>query len=189
MNAIAFTAMAIVCLYLSDMKASRPLTTEEPEQPFNGTLCPLTLIDLNELWLLDLRVFIDAEAYERDTFRHLLTNPTCVARQIRDEHGKMSAFAIAVIEADGVGHVTTIGVSPEHRRRGLARLMLLSIEHGFALQGVSTMRLEVKTDNRGAQELYELIGYIITQRMERYYSTGDDGYMMVKSILGVNWGF
>ena len=67
--------------------------------------------------------------------------------------------------------------------------MLLSIEHGFALQGVSTMRLEVRTDNRGAQELYELIGYTITQRMERYYSTGDDGYMMVKSILGVNWGF
>ena len=51
------------------------------------------------------------------------------------------------------------------------------------------MRLEVRTDNRGAQELYELIGYTITQRMERYYSTGDDGYMMVKSILGVNWGF
>ena len=118
---IAFTATVIVCLYLNDMSASRPLTTEESEQPFNGTLCPLTLIDLNELWLLDLRVFIDAEAYERDTFRHLLTNPTCVARQIRDEHGKMSAFAIAVIEADGVGHVTTIGVSPEHRRRGLAR--------------------------------------------------------------------
>lgn len=170
------------------MQAYHPLTTDSDEA-FKCTLCPLALMDLNELWLLDLRVFTDGEAYERETFRHLLANPACVARQVRSADGRMIAFTIGVIEDDGVGHITTIGVDPQHRRRNLARIMLLSIEQGFALKGVSTMRLEVRTDNDGAQQLYEQIGYAITQRMRRYYSTGDDGYLMVKAISGVNWGF
>jgi ribosomal-protein-alanine N-acetyltransferase len=159
------------------------------ELMFRGMLCPLTLMDLNELWLLDLRVFTDGEAYERDTFRQLLANPKGVARQVRNEDGKMIAFVIGLIEEDGVGHVTTIGVAPEQRRRGLAKILLLSLEQGFAVRGVTTVRLEVRTDNAGARQLYEQIGYTITQRMRRYYSTGDDGYLMVKAINGVNWGF
>ena len=170
------------------MKVIRSISPP-PQTAFKGTLCPLTLMDLNELWLLDLRVFTDGEAYERDTFRQLLSNHQGVARQIRSAEGKMIAFAIGIIEEDGVGHITTIGVSPEHRRRGLARIMLLSIEQGFAVRGVTTVRLEVRTDNAGARQLYERIGYTITQRLRRYYSTGDDGYLMVKAINGVNWGF
>lgn len=170
------------------MKIVRP-TANASGFPFRGVLCPLTLMDLNELWLLDLRVFTDGEAYERDTFRQLLANPKVVARQIRTTDGKMIAFAIGLIEEDGVGHITTIGVAPEHRRRSLARIMLFSIEQGFAVRGVTTVRLEVRTDNSGARQLYEQIGYTITQRMRRYYSTGDDGYLMVKAINGVTWGF
>ncbi len=164
-------------------------TANHSTLPFKGTLCPLTLMDLNELWLLDLRVFTEGDAYERDTFRQLLANPKVVARQIRNAEGRMIAFAIGLIEDDGVGHITTIGVAPEHRRRNLARIMLLSIEQGFALLGVTTVRLEVRTDNSGARQLYEQLGYTITQRMRRYYSTGDDGYLMVKAIDGVSWGF
>ena len=170
------------------MKAVRS-TGNPSASPFKGTLCPLTLMDLNELWLLDLRVFTEGEAYERDTFRQLLANPKIIARQVRSEEGKMVAFALGLIEDDGVGHITTIGVGPEHRRRNLARIMLLSIEQGFAVRGVTTVRLEVRTDNVGARQLYEQLGYIVTQRMRRYYSTGDDGYLMVKAINGVNWGF
>lgn len=164
-------------------------TPDNSANPFKGTLCPLTLMDLNELWLLDIRVFTEGEAYERDTFRQLLANPKIIARQIRNVEGKMIAFAIGLIEEDGVGHITTIGVAPEHRRRSFARIMLLSIEQGFAVRGVTTVRLEVRTDNSGARQLYEQLGYTITQRMRRYYSTGDDGYLMVKAINGVSWGF
>ncbi len=151
-------------------------------KPFKGTLCPLTLADLNECWQLDLRCFVDGEAYERETFRFLLSNPHAIAWQIRSEDGKMSAFAIGVIEPDGVGHITTIGVAPECRRRGLARLMMREIERGFAMRGVTTVRLEVRVDNEAAKRLYEQLGYVIVQRMAHYYSNGDDGYIMVKSL-------
>lgn len=143
---------------------------------------PLALSDLNELWQLDLRCFVDGEAYERETFRYLLSNPDSIARQIRSEFDEMSAFAIAVVESDGVGHITTIGVAPEYRRRGLARLMLHEVERSFLARSVTTVRLEVRVGNIPAQRLYEQLGYIVVQRMGKYYSNGDDGYLMVKSF-------
>jgi ribosomal-protein-alanine N-acetyltransferase len=45
-----------------------------------------------------------------------------------------------------------------------------------------TVRLEVRVGNEAAQCLYEQLGYQIVQRMEKYYSNGDDGYLMVKSL-------
>jgi len=149
---------------------------------FRGALRPLLLSDLNELWQLDLRCFLDGEHYERETFRYLLANPDAIARQIRNEYDEMSAFAIGVIEVDGVGHITTIGVAPEYRRRGLARLMLHEIERSFAARRVTTVRLEVRVSNVSAQGLYEQLGYVVVQRMGKYYSNGDDGYLMVKSL-------
>ncbi len=100
-----------------------------------------------------MRCFVDGEHYERETFRYLLSNPDAIARQIRSEYDEMSAFAIGVIEQDGVGHITTIGVAPEYRRRGLARLILHEVERSFAARGVTTVRLEVRTQNVAAQKM------------------------------------
>ena len=149
---------------------------------FKGALKSLTLADLNELWHLDLHVFFEGETYERETFRYLLTNPQVIARQIKTEDGHMVAFALAMIEPDGVGHITTIGVIAEYRRRGLARMILHEVERSFLARGVTTVRLEVKTDNLSAQRLYEQIGYVIVRRMPVYYSNGDDAYLMVRAI-------
>lgn len=151
-------------------------------KPFKGTMSPITLADLNECWQLDLRCFVDGEAYERETFRYLLSNPQTIARQIRSEESEMTAFVIGVVEPDGTGHITTIGVAPEYRRRGLARLLMHEIERSFTARNVRTVRLEVRVGNLAAQHLYEQLGYIVVQRMERYYSNGDDGYLMVKAL-------
>jgi len=164
------------------MQTSMVATYDKKPKAFKGSLRPMTLVDLNECWQLDLRCFVDGEAYERETFRYLLSNPQTIARQIRSESGDMSAFAIGVIEPDGIGHITTVGVAPEARRRGLAHLMLHEIERSFANRGVNTVRLEVRVGNEPALRLYEHLGYSIVQRMTRYYSNGDDGYLMVKSL-------
>jgi ribosomal-protein-alanine N-acetyltransferase len=142
----------------------------------------MALSDLNELYQLDMRCFLDGEAYERETFRFLLNNPKAIARQIRSDYDEMAAFGIGVIEENGIGHLTTVGVAPEYRRRGLARLILHEIERSFAARSVTTIRLEVRVNNQAAQQLYEQVGYVIIQRMGRYYSNGDDGYLMVKSL-------
>jgi ribosomal-protein-alanine N-acetyltransferase len=149
---------------------------------FKGLMRPLSLSDLNELYQLDMRCFLDGEAYERETFRFLLNNPKAIARQIRSDYDEMAAFGIGVIEENGIGHITTVGVAPEYRRRGLARLILHEIERSFAARSVTTIRLEVRINNQAAQQLYEQVGFVIIQRMGKYYSNGDDGYLMVKSL-------
>ena len=94
----------------------------------------------------------------------------------------MTAFVVGMIEPDGTGHVVALGVGPEYRRRGYGRRLMHAVEAGFHEQGVSTVRLEVRTSNDPAQKLYFDLGYKIVRRMPRYYTSGDDGYLMIKTI-------
>ncbi|MFN0109466.1 MAG: GNAT family N-acetyltransferase [Blastocatellia bacterium] len=156
-----------------------------PSRAFKGLMRPLVMSDLNELWQLDLRIFWDGETYERETFRFLLNNPLAITRQIRSEEDEMAAFGIAVIESTGpIGqaHLTAIGVAPEFRRRGLGLLIMHEMERSLIARGISSIKLEVRATNVAALQLYEKLGYIVTQRMGKYYSNGDDGYSMVKSL-------
>ncbi|MCA1626650.1 MAG: GNAT family N-acetyltransferase [Acidobacteria bacterium] len=143
---------------------------------------PLTLSQLDEVWGLDQRCFMDGEAYSRDTFEYLLTSPEVIAYRTVMPDGAMVGFIVGLIEPDKTGHITTIGVAPEHRRRRLAQRMMHKVEDGFRRRRISTVRLEVRSVNTGAQQLYRNLGYTVTQRLPRYYSNGGDGLLMVKPI-------
>lgn len=145
---------------------------------------PLTIKQLDELDALDRRCFTNGDSYTRNTLEFLLKEPNSLAyRAVLPKTAQMVAFVIAMHEADGTGHITTIGVAPEHRRRGLAFLLLEHAENAFRLRKVRTMRLEVRTNNFGAQQLYARAGYAVAQRMNHYYSNGGDGFLMVKSLV------
>ena len=144
---------------------------------------PLTAAQLDECWRLDLRCFVDGEAYSRETFEYLLTSPESVSYRAVTPDGTMVGFIVGIVEPDRTGHITTLGVAPEHRRRGIAQRMLLKVEEGFKRRGVRITRLEVRSVNTGAQDLYQKLGFAVTQRLPRYYSNGGDGLLMIKSII------
>ena len=143
---------------------------------------PLTVAQLDECWRLDQRCFVDGEAYSRDTFEYLLTAPESVSYRAVTQGGTMVGFIVGLVEPDHTGHVTTLGVAPEHRRRKIAHRMMEKVEDGFRRRNVRLVRLEVRSINTNAQQLYRNLGYIVTQRLPRYYSNGGDGLLMVKSI-------
>ena len=144
---------------------------------------PLTAAQLDECWRLDLRCFVDGEAYSRETFEYLLTSSESVSYRAVTPDGTMVGFIVGIVEPDRTGHVTTLGVAPEHRRRGIAQRMLLKVEEGFKRRGVRITRLEVRSVNTGAQDLYQKLGFAVTQRLPRYYSNGGDGLLMIKSLV------
>jgi len=144
---------------------------------------PLTVAQLDECWRLDLRCFVDGEAYSRETFEYLLTSPDSVSYRAVTPDGTMVGFIVGIVEPDRTGHITTLGVAPEHRRRGIAQRMLLKVEEGFRRRGVRITRLEVRSVNTGAQDLYQKLGFAVTQRLPRYYSNGGDGLLMIKSLV------
>ena len=145
---------------------------------------PMTVSHLDECWRLDQRCFVDGEAYSRDTFEYLLTSPDAICYRAVTHGGAMVGFIVGLIEPDHTGHVTTLGVAPEHRRRHIARRMMEKVEDGFRRRGMRLIRLEVRSINAGAQGLYRNLGYTVTQRLPRYYSNGGDGLLMVKSLDG-----
>lgn len=158
------------------------MVAKQPE----ATIHHMTINDLSACWSLDHRCFQDGEAYDRETFRFLLSNPNSVSYKIIGSRGLMLGFLVGLIERDGTGHVIAVGVDPNCRRRGFGRWLMECVEDGFRARGVSTLRLEVRATNVTAQRLYMKLGYIIVERMSNYYSNGDDGFLMVKSIADVS---
>ncbi|MFN2454171.1 MAG: GNAT family N-acetyltransferase [Pyrinomonadaceae bacterium] len=163
--------------------------TDAPEEPsklfeLRYDVRPMTLAQLDECWRLDQRCFVDGEAYSRDTFEYLLTAPEAIAYRAVMQGGGMAGFIVGLVEPDHTGHVTTVGVAPEHRRRRIAHKLMEKAEDGFRRRGARTVRLEVRSINTGAQALYRNMGYIVTQRLPRYYSNGGDGLLMVKALEG-----
>lgn len=147
---------------------------------------PLTIAQLNECWRLDQRCFSDGEAYSRDTFEYLLTAPESVSYRVVTVDGMMVGFVVGLIEADNTGHITTVGVAPEYRRRKLAHRLMEKVEEGFRRRNVRVLRLEVRSVNHAAQHLYSNLGFVVTQRLPRYYANGGDGLLMVKSLEQTN---
>ena len=143
---------------------------------------PLTLSHIDECWRVDKRCFVDGEAYGRDTFEYLLGSPESVSYRVVMQNGVMAGFIIGLLEPDHTGHVTTIGILPEHRRRRLASSLMDTVEKGFRKRNVRIVRLEVRATNISAQKLYLSLGYSVTQRLPKYYSNGSDGLLMVKPL-------
>ena len=82
-----------------------------------------------------------------------------------------------------LGHILSIAVDKEHRRKGIATSLMKGAEEGLVgAYGVDVIYLEVRVSNQPAISLYKKLGYNILGIMPRYYSDGEDGYLMVKPI-------
>jgi ribosomal protein S18 acetylase RimI-like enzyme len=80
------------------------------------------------------------------------------------------------------GHVVVLGVSPAWRRRGIGRELMARLAGAFVARGVRRMHLAVRTTNEGARTLAEGLGVSVAGRRLAYYTNGDDGYLMVKTV-------
>ena len=152
-----------------------------PAPPTVYDLHPLTEKHLKEVMCLNLRCFKKGENYNKHTFSYLLNEPATLSYRIATPTDRIVGF-IFVMTGDGTGHITTIGIAPEHRRRGLAEKLLLHTEDALLKRGITTITLEVRVSNIAAQSLYRGLNYTIVQRLNHYYNNGEDGFLMVKSL-------
>ena len=166
----------------SQSVAAAPSLALVPPANAHYDLRPLTIAQVDECLDLDQRCFLDGEAYSRDTFEYLLTAAESVSYRVVMQNSAMAGFVIGLLEPDHTGHITTIGIAPEHRRRRLASCLLERVEDGFRHRGARIVRLEVRANNVPAQKLYLSVGYTVTQRLPKYYSNGGDGLLMVKPL-------
>ncbi len=144
---------------------------------------PVTHSNLAEIVRLNIRCFKDGENYSKNTFNYLLHEPKSLSYKTVADDGSITGFIFVLVNSDGAGHITTICVAPEHRRRGVASLLLEHTETALAAKSISTVLLEVRVSNHSARDLYIQCGYTIMQRVTKYYNNGEDGYLMMKSLV------
>lgn len=155
----------------------------KPAPPTEYRIVPLTEANLPELMRLSVRCFTGSEIYNRETFEYLLREPRVVAYQMITSSSNIAAFVFVIDNRSLIAHITTIAVAPEHRKRGLARILLARTEKTLAVKGFESMILEVRVSNLAAQNLYSNSGFVIIQKLNDYYHDGEDAYMMSKSLM------
>ncbi|HDD40307.1 MAG TPA: ribosomal-protein-alanine N-acetyltransferase [Nitrososphaeria archaeon] len=82
-----------------------------------------------------------------------------------------------------VGHIISIAVLPEYRRRGLAKSLLenalKTLKEDY---GCEEAYLEVRVSNSAAISLYKKCGFTAVKISRRYYIDGEDAYVMAKKL-------
>ncbi len=81
-------------------------------------------------------------------------------------------------------HVTTIGVSPDYRGRGLGEMLFMDLVEEARRRNATWLTLEVRVSNMTAQNLYRKYGFSIQGRRPRYYSdNNEDAFIMWSESL------
>ncbi len=81
------------------------------------------------------------------------------------------------------GHVVSIAVLKEYRRRGVGRaLMLEGMYRMKKIYGAEEVVLEVRVSNEPATNLYRSLGFKVVRILRRYYMDGEDAYLMAAPL-------
>jgi len=76
------------------------------------------------------------------------------------------------------GHVVSIAVLDEHRKKGIGNALVEESINGVKLRKCDEFYLEVRCSNTDAVRLYEKQGFVIRQQLNAYYRDGEDAYLM-----------
>jgi ribosomal-protein-alanine N-acetyltransferase len=111
---------------------------------------------------------------------------------IAEDNGEMAGYIMCRIEVGlsnygfgGLirkGHVVSIAVMPQHRRKGVAQALINRALEGMQYYKAKQCFLEVRVTNEAGVSLYKKLGFEVTRTINGYYSDGEDAYVMTKRI-------
>ncbi|MDR2719408.1 MAG: GNAT family N-acetyltransferase [Nitrososphaerota archaeon] len=112
---------------------------------------------------------------------------------IAEENNKLLGYIMCRIEVGlsnmGLGglmrkgHVVSIAVMPQTRRKGVAQAVINKALEGMKYYKAKLAFLEVRVTNEPAISLYKKLGFEISRTINGYYSDGEDAYVMTKKLL------
>ena len=142
---------------------------------------PIRLLDT--LYKIEKQCF-KKEAFSKQQISYLLTdyNSISFAAYV---NGELAGFIISRIDIErsqSTGHILTIEVIPQHRRKGIAQKLLCEVENTVKQKGAKECRLEVREDNTAALNLYQKLGYKKIAKLDNYYPTAH-GLYLLKTLI------
>jgi len=103
------------------------------------------------------------------------------AEDVAQRTPRIIGFCISARRGDH-GHIITMDVLEEFRRKGVGRLLLAEIEARLVAAGVQRVGLETAVDNEVAIAFWRRHGYVSVGIKKRYYPRGRDAYYMTKAL-------
>jgi ribosomal-protein-alanine N-acetyltransferase len=111
---------------------------------------------------------------------------------VAEENGKIVGYIMCRIEVGlatfGLGglirkgHVVSIAVLPQGRRKGVAQALMTAAMEGMSYYKAKLCYLEVRVTNDAGVSLYKKLGFEVNRTINGYYSDGEDAYVMTKKL-------
>jgi len=111
---------------------------------------------------------------------------------VAEEDGKIVGYVMCRIEVGlssfGLGglirkgHVVSIAVLPQGRRKGVAQALMTTAMDGMLHYKAKQCYLEVRVTNAAGVALYKKLGFDVSRTSNGYYSDGEDAYVMSKKL-------
>ncbi len=142
----------------------------------NGIIRAAVLKDAEEMAKLDKLCFSDP--WSLQAFEQELWDNDAAFYLVAVLSGKVIGYAglWAILDE---GHITNIAVHPDHRRKGLGRVMLSELIRVSQENGIDKHTLEVRASNESAIKLYEKFGFkTMGVRKEYYADNREDALIM-----------
>lgn len=101
------------------------------------------------------------------------------------------AYSIANVERDinlsrfqtrREGHLLKIAVAQKKRRQGIGTSLIKVLENNLQEEGIESMKLEVRVQNKGARKFYKTRGFEEKELIKNYYPDGAHSIVMRKRI-------
>jgi ribosomal-protein-alanine N-acetyltransferase len=134
--------------------------------------------DMDTIVDLERAIFRPSEQYTLGFINWLCRNCTKYS-YIAFMGDKPVGYIISCIEGFSRGHVISVGVLGEYRRRGIGNELMRRSICSMVDDGADYVILEVRVSNTPAITLYRKLGFEVRDLLRAYYSDGEDGYLMI----------
>jgi [ribosomal protein S18]-alanine N-acetyltransferase len=142
--------------------------------------------DFDELWRLDQQCFVSGISYSREELAQYMRirGAFTLVGELQDGRNaaRIVGFVLATLDRRSTGHIITIDVLEEARRRGLGSQLLEAAEARLGEQGCTRVLLEVAVDNHAAIAFYKRHQYAVLKTLPRYYLGTLDALLMDKKL-------
>ena len=144
-------------------------------------LRPYDSSDFDALYTLDRACYPPGIAYSRSMLRWFLKQPGAICLVTEESASQIAGFIL--VEADPpAGHIITLDVAAEYRRRGLGTKLTVAAENALSASGVRELELETAIDNAAGIAFWTRHGYRTVGTIPRYYLDRVDALCMTKTL-------
>ncbi|WP_240841601.1 ribosomal protein S18-alanine N-acetyltransferase [Acidaminobacter sp. JC074] len=141
----------------------------------------MTVEDLDQVMSLELACF--SVPWTRESFENELTKNMLAKYIVIEEEGEIIGYGGVWYIMDE-GHITNVAIHPEHRKKGLGKLLVEKMKHNARIQGIKHMTLEVRVSNVAAITLYSRMGFEKAGIRPKYYTDNNEDALIMWVELG-----